>query len=228
MYIVGKYKIYLGPSWPWSYGSWIYNYLCNQCLSPLMLWVWISIRARHTTLCDQVCQWLATGHWFSPGSPVSSTNKTDHHDIAEILLKVTLNTIKQTIKKKINNTNESESLRLVSQRVKIYFSDNAHTLCQNIKNNSQILLKRAETGLVLIIYTKVKMAYGYHFYANGWKMISSTSNDMSNCRRHVSPSYPLCLLYFYLSITTAISWLLDIKGSSLDSCKKIWRYQRSQ
>jgi hypothetical protein len=51
---------------------------------------------------------------------------------------------------------------------------------------------------------------------------------MLNCRRHVSSSYPLCLLYFYLSITTAISWLLDIKGSSLDSCKKIWRYQRSQ
>ena len=21
-----------GPSWSWSYGSWIYNYLCNQCL----------------------------------------------------------------------------------------------------------------------------------------------------------------------------------------------------
>jgi len=44
-----------GPSWPWSYGSWIYNYLCNQCLSPLMLWVRISIRARLTTLCDKVC-----------------------------------------------------------------------------------------------------------------------------------------------------------------------------
>jgi len=40
-----------GPSWPWSYGSWIYNYLCNQYLSPLMLWVRISIRARCTTLC---------------------------------------------------------------------------------------------------------------------------------------------------------------------------------
>jgi hypothetical protein len=25
-------------SWPWSYGSWIYNFLCNQCISPLMLW----------------------------------------------------------------------------------------------------------------------------------------------------------------------------------------------
>ena len=29
---------------------------------------------------------------FSPGTPVSSTNKTDHHDITEILLKLTLDT----------------------------------------------------------------------------------------------------------------------------------------
>ena len=46
-----------------------------------------------TTLCDKVCQWLATGRWFSP---VSSTNKTDRHDITEILLKLALNTINQT------------------------------------------------------------------------------------------------------------------------------------
>ena len=26
-----------------------------------------------TTLCDKVCQWLATGRWFSPSTPVSST-----------------------------------------------------------------------------------------------------------------------------------------------------------
>jgi len=24
-----------GPWWSWSHGSWIYNYLCNRCLSPL-------------------------------------------------------------------------------------------------------------------------------------------------------------------------------------------------
>ena len=47
-------------------------------------------------LCDKICQWLATGVWFSPGIPVFSTNKTDRHNIAEILLKVALNTIKQT------------------------------------------------------------------------------------------------------------------------------------
>jgi hypothetical protein len=63
-----------------------------------MLWVQISIRAGCATLCDKVCQWLASGRWFSPGPPVSSTNKTDRHDITEILLKVALNTIKQTNK----------------------------------------------------------------------------------------------------------------------------------
>jgi hypothetical protein len=37
-----------------------------------------------TTLCDKVCQSLAAVRWFSPGTPVSSTNKTDLHDVTEI------------------------------------------------------------------------------------------------------------------------------------------------
>ena len=49
-----------------------------------------------TTLCDKVCQWHVTGRWFSSGTPVSSINITDRHDITEILLKVAFNTIKQT------------------------------------------------------------------------------------------------------------------------------------
>jgi hypothetical protein len=36
-----------------------------------------------------------TGQWFSPGTPVSSINKTDCHDITEVLLKVALNTHEQ-------------------------------------------------------------------------------------------------------------------------------------
>jgi hypothetical protein len=35
---------------------------------------------------------LAHDQWFSPGTPASSTTKTGRHDIAEILLKVVLNT----------------------------------------------------------------------------------------------------------------------------------------
>jgi hypothetical protein len=34
-----------------------------------------------------------TGLWFSPDTTVSYTNKTEHHDIAKILLKVALTTI---------------------------------------------------------------------------------------------------------------------------------------
>jgi hypothetical protein len=40
-------------------------------------------------------QHYVTGQWFSPDTPVSSTNKTNRHDITEILLKVALNTIIQ-------------------------------------------------------------------------------------------------------------------------------------
>jgi hypothetical protein len=35
-----------GTSWSWSYGSWSYNYQCNQWLSQLILWVRIQL---HTT-----------------------------------------------------------------------------------------------------------------------------------------------------------------------------------
>ena len=41
---------------------------------------------------------LTAGRWFSTRPPVSSTNKTDRHEIDEILFKVALNTIKQTNK----------------------------------------------------------------------------------------------------------------------------------
>ena len=45
-----------------------------------------------TIVCDKACQLLATGRWFSTGTPISSTNKADCHDITEILLRVALNT----------------------------------------------------------------------------------------------------------------------------------------
>jgi hypothetical protein len=75
--------------------SWIYNYNVisayhyYRCeFEPRSWWGVLD-----TTLGDKVCQQLTTGRWFSLGTPVSSTNKTDHHDITEILLKVALNTI---------------------------------------------------------------------------------------------------------------------------------------
>jgi hypothetical protein len=43
---------------------------------------------------DTVYQLLAHGRWFTPAS---STTKTGRHDIAEILLKVAINTKNQSI-----------------------------------------------------------------------------------------------------------------------------------
>ena len=48
-----------------------------------------------TIASDKAYQLLAHGRWFSPGTPASSTTKTGRHDIAEILLRVALNTTNQ-------------------------------------------------------------------------------------------------------------------------------------
>jgi hypothetical protein len=50
----------------------------------------------HSRFADWSIHLLQSTSWFSLGTPVSSTNKTDRHDITEILLKVALNTINQT------------------------------------------------------------------------------------------------------------------------------------
>jgi hypothetical protein len=50
---------------------------------------------RLAAVSDKVYQLLAHGQWFSLGTPASSTTKTGRHDIAEILLKVALNTKNQ-------------------------------------------------------------------------------------------------------------------------------------
>ena len=54
---------------------------------------------------DKVYHLLVHGRWFYPGTSASSTTKTVRHDIAEILLKVTLNTKKNQKKKLAWNKN---------------------------------------------------------------------------------------------------------------------------
>ena len=72
----------------------------NNSYKPITNTAWVRARlcklqkgcTRLTDACDKVYQLLAYGRWFSPGTPASSTTKTGRHDIAEILLKVALNT----------------------------------------------------------------------------------------------------------------------------------------
>ena len=55
------------------------------------------------TLCDNVYQWLVAGRWFSLGTSVSPSNKTDRHELTVILLKVALNTLTLTLVKYCSN-----------------------------------------------------------------------------------------------------------------------------
>ena len=50
---------------------------------------------RLTAVSDNVYQMLAQGGWFSAGTLAPSTTKPGRHDIAEILLKVALNSKSQ-------------------------------------------------------------------------------------------------------------------------------------
>ena len=117
-----------GLSWPWSHGSWIYNYLCNQCLSRLLLWVRISNRAKCTT-CDKVGPWVPTDLLFSPSTPVSSTNKPDRHDIPEILLKVAFN-------------NNHSLTPIIKDAIIISFFHSQDPLCNIILNSTYALHAR--------------------------------------------------------------------------------------
>jgi hypothetical protein len=55
--------------------------------------------ALDTTICDKVCVFCDSSVVFC-GTPVSSNKKTDRHDIAEIFLKVALDTINLSLMQK--------------------------------------------------------------------------------------------------------------------------------
>jgi hypothetical protein len=55
--------------------------------------------------------------WISPGNPVSSTNNTDRHDIAEILLKVALNTINQQTPTSVSDIVSINGLNLILEKI---------------------------------------------------------------------------------------------------------------
>jgi hypothetical protein len=58
------------------------------------------------TIINVICwltQYLGNNRYFFPNTCVSSTNKTDHHDITELLLKVASNTTATNMTKSIRN-----------------------------------------------------------------------------------------------------------------------------
>jgi hypothetical protein len=60
-----------GLSWSWSYSSYIYSYLCNQCLSPLTIWC---LTARSTIFGGQFYWWRESEN---PGKTNDLSQATD-------------------------------------------------------------------------------------------------------------------------------------------------------
>ena len=81
----------MGPSW--SYGSWIYNYLCNQCQSPRCEFEYHS--GEVYSIQHYVISLSVTFGAFLRVLGFT-TNTTGCHDKIEILLKVALSTITLT------------------------------------------------------------------------------------------------------------------------------------
>jgi hypothetical protein len=109
---------------------------------------------------DKVYQLLAHGRWFSLGTPASSTIKTGRHDIAEILLKVALNTINQI---KSNTFVLSKLLFSVLER---YFK----------KKESSTIFTKVGNPIVLC------HSYCYSGSRNVWLL----SNPIAPCHRFCS------------------------------------------
>ena len=72
----------------------VVGFICKQCISPLTLWVRISLVASCTRYNIMWSRFSMTCRksMVYPDTPVSSINKTDHNDITAILLKVAVNT----------------------------------------------------------------------------------------------------------------------------------------
>ena len=75
-----------------------YKYITNESWVRVRLCKLQKVCTRFAAASDKVYQLPAHGRWFFPGNPASSTIKTGRHDLAEILLKVALNTKYQIIK----------------------------------------------------------------------------------------------------------------------------------
>jgi hypothetical protein len=71
----------------------LYMYLCNECLSPHKLRVQVTTHAKVYSIQLYVIKILISRLWFSPGIPVTATNKTNvtTYYITEMVLKVALN-----------------------------------------------------------------------------------------------------------------------------------------
>jgi len=139
--------------------------LPNNSYKPITNTAWVRTRlcklqkwyTRLTAASDKVYKLLSHDQWFCPCTLASSTTKTGRHDIAEILLKVALNT-----KIQIQIQNSDLLLALIRNRLHEQFTQEWHSLIQNSpKAINYRLFKNNFEFQIISIFWKTKIYIHY-------------------------------------------------------------------
>ena len=104
------------------------------------------------------------GRWFSPGTLVSSTNKTDRHDITEILLKVMLNTI----------YHQPPSNKFVVSEKKTFHWYSLKVLCQTMSCNGghvEFLIHTKNEKFVRDHWMIIHIQFGFNHVSSLWRIV---------------------------------------------------------
>ena len=133
--------------------------LPNNSYKPITNTAWVRARlcklqkkcTRLAVASDKVYQLLAHSWWFSPGTPTSSATKTGHHDIAEILLKVVLNTIKISGERAIG-------IKIMCPSGSMCYSRSVVSMNQQYKNSTTCVgLVQSGPHIIIIIIITLKI-----------------------------------------------------------------------
>ena len=145
---------------------------------------------------------LAHCRWFSPAS---STTKYCRHDIAEILLKVTLNTKNQSINQSIEFQQNADAPEGLESTVSSMFSFCANFWC--IKSHFLIKCHAVYNG------TSKALTHNTEKYCSEWMYILFYKSPISQ------NGLKCCLLYFlqlyYVHIDNDVNILMICKGVKL-------------
>jgi hypothetical protein len=132
-----------------------------------------------------------TGRWFSSGSPVSSTIKSDCHDITEILLKMSLNTINQT-----------EPNR-VMKRLYIYILPLSYAILDY--NSIELLCFHYNGSTVVYFFTSTVHCFG-RFFGKSFGLMDCRTIERSDDRAFGLLGYRIIGQSDYRADTMCLNW----------------------
>jgi hypothetical protein len=151
--------------------------------------------------------WFAAGRWVTLETPVSSTNKTDRHDISEILLKVALNAITLTLNSSVSHHSTNTCIR---------YEDDVKTQIIQLTNKLKILITKFgddKVNVLLILIDRKYSRYAYCKNTTGiqfWKPLFMV-NILLSYKLHLNypilirtPFIVICIIWVSTSLTDEV------------------------